>query len=733
VASLRDTIRSNNKKVVRAANNGGLFETTADAASSAGLPASPITPLGAASLGTTADQAKMAGTPAAKTTALRESTGAPSLREAIREDAAQKGVAAKEKSSMAGAQSMSLIAPGLEDRVQAIANAKIAAASTAAPVIQAPKVDPAKVASAFPGVDASKIDTALANLTNAPTTEKRQAAIDLANLLGVEPPTETTDLNLWVSGVEGKLAPILGPQASEIAKGAANAVADYGSITMEEVFTDPSFASLSKDIDAMATALGYSREELFKLNLDSFENALNRYGVDNLSQVQDLVVKANDPFTPPAERSALRQELRRLGASGVRATEQDYQSFQKDIESSKVVSVGGKDMTLADALSDERISKEVLDYIGASDENRRAFQAANPDLAAFADANKAVLSKAADSLKAEFGSLGESVASQLKSGVLSNGTTFSNTSLKKLFPELGSYGSSIPKPVTDFLTNLGRAKPEVSSAIDAEIANGTLSMGEANRVLSMGAQAQEAYAANPKGFKDWLAYADDFDRRLSGPEGAVLAKELAKLIAPSLASPFGARETNRDLAGSNDPLNEFIFDSNGDNVVDSWADVASRMKAWTTLSPMTKLEDVLKGRGEDIRRTRKEAEDRKVLADKEFDAKQATFNKPSNKDWGSYIDDIAADNRKWGGVIFQEDLAALSKFRDLVTSSGNKYYQKYLNKIDVLLKLKPMTENGRPLTRAEYIAMIRKQNEKNQPLPTAKYVSNISAAKVDSR
>lgn len=590
MASLSDAILKKPKKL---ATNRGIFETADDAASSVGRVAPAVTPLGQAQTGVNPDVAKMAGTPAAKTNALRASTEGSSLQEAIRNQGAETGLSKKDEQTTARIRQVGNLG-GLEDRVQKIVTDKLNTAA-ATPVVATAELDSAKLSEKFPGINAESANGLWKTFSdpNASTDAKRSAAIALASQLKIAPPEPDQDLAVWQQGIQNQMSGLLKDQTQDVANAAAQRTAD--NITMDEVFQAAEFRDQGNDVGVLAGALGIPTENLKTMTVQEFQSALEKFGMENASDAAELTRRANDPYTSDAERQQILGELRRLGATGVRASEQDFARTVKSVDDAQQVEVGGRSLSVGDALSDERISKEAVGYLTASPAARQEFQAKNPQWAAWLDANSAVLLTAAKNAGTDFAKMGQEVRDTNLAAGKVGGHTMSNATLQKLIPNYGQFGYSVPAEVTATFSKLAEQSPEIVKLADGALETGALSLDQLNRLLDVPGLNLTPFLNDPKSVDGWYNSYTAIEKQLAeDPEGWMQG-----LYQGAGANNPQARQA---LANTDDPDLDLIFDGpENDGVPQDPKDAAAAYRKYLLDNPAAgvTLADKIKSRGKE--------------------------------------------------------------------------------------------------------------------------------------
>lgn len=284
----------------------------------AGLPAAPITPVGASTLGANPDSTKMTGSSAQKTASLRESIQAGnSLSEAMNRPQATKAQTAQSKQTVQASQNLAGLT-SFSDRVGQIAQAKADEA-----VKKQVAFDPTKASNNQP------LATALTKLNANPADS--QALVEAANALGMTAEAVSSG-QLWeaLKGQFGSQVTTTAPTVN-LSMFSAN---DWKAL---------GFAGAND----FATKLGLNPASIGSMTPDQAKQAIESFRQNKLSRADSLRALLSDPFASPADKENARAELTAMGQQGTLSAEsqakETVSSLRKAINEPKIdVEAGNK-------------------------------------------------------------------------------------------------------------------------------------------------------------------------------------------------------------------------------------------------------------------------------------------------------------------------------------------------------------------------------------------------------
>lgn len=387
-----------------------------------GRAAPPTTPLSASGIGANAHQAKMAGTKAQVLPALRASVeGTNDLSTALRAAPAAPQASAVDTASLERAKKLEGIS-SLQDRVGELKNQMLTQAGTSAPQTQL--------------YDTSKAETpeladALSRLNANP--KDNQAWLD-AN----------TAMSSQGFGAGNLVTPevLLSKYGTDVGKTAASHI-------RQPTVADLTPAQLSGlgfgSTDELGTTLGLPPGGAAGLTMTQLTDRVNQVVASDYSHTAQLSQQANDPFAGAAARADARNQLRALGATGVRAAETEVDKMAEDLTSGLTVQFNGQSMTLDQALSSNNVGKFIDSYVNGTQEDKNKLKAAEPEMAALVDKYSGVINAANEQSKA-----GSKAFSDIQTAIanvadLGDGVKVSSDLLDKLIPGHADLGTVVPK------------------------------------------------------------------------------------------------------------------------------------------------------------------------------------------------------------------------------------------------------------------------------------------------
>lgn len=536
----------------------------------AGLQANPLSPLSAGGIGANPDQAKMAGSSASKAVSLQDSAGGDlSLRDTLRREQQSTQMTDEEKQKAANAQTLTQFTGKLDERVQAIAMQKLGGAGQPTQSLQ-PKINPEKLTALFPGIAPEKsaeMSEAIGKLMTSPSD--LESARKVAVAMGMDPNSMSADqLINQVSGVLEK-------EKDQLA-GMADNIED--SVTVQDLFGTPEATEAFGDPSLIANALGMQLEQFMGADMNAIKAKMEEIGLDSFSDIADLQRRLNDPYTAPGERSAIQRELQRLGAAGVRATENDVAKLEEEINSANTVEIGGNAYTTEELLKDDTINALIADYL----EDPEAKEAlAGTDLAKFIERNRAALSNATANLSGNARALADVQQKNRELAKTKNGTSISDNVMKALFPEWGTLATSAFDPTkSKAYQNFTSMSPNAQDSVSVAL-SGVKDPSLIEGVLNADPVTLENLAQSG-GLTTWLSFRQLHDSAESmAPENAVSA-----LLGrdPSQFSQTLKDFRNAQAAGLIDnysfPFAD-VLDANNDGILDDAKTLKAALLTYT--------------------------------------------------------------------------------------------------------------------------------------------------------
>ena len=384
MATLADKIKNNSQVVKR---GGQLFEAAPESlfatVQKQGLtPGAAVSPEVAASMGVTADQAKMAGSSAQMQKTIRESV-APQRQF---KEAAPRMTASAEEAALRKKQQELEGLKELGTRVGSIVNEAVKEAAAAVP-------------QAIPSFDADRLkvdrpdlsEAQLGKITGAITTGTVDA--ELYSIFNINPTDAKAGEQLAAELEKYKKTP-----AAQMVASAQALLGD--DITLGQFRPEDWQALGLEGIGELSSLLGETEDALRTMPLKELQAKINQLSSADFGQVEDLQRIANDPFYPDNVRQAAQVQLRDLSSVGVQATEADMESLNEAVQAGSTFTVGGRDYTVAELLTDDTMASVVRAYLEDIDGRyKEEIEKELPELALFIKQNSAALKTASDRLK----------------------------------------------------------------------------------------------------------------------------------------------------------------------------------------------------------------------------------------------------------------------------------------------------------------------------------------------
>lgn len=390
--SLQDKVKQGSQALVRG-QNGVLTEETPQTiqqlSGQAGLPAPPVDPMSAATVGANSHQQKMMGTPAqtqAAFAAAQDST--QTLQDATRRSQARSQATDQESQEKEKSQQLQQLG-SLGDRVSdfmqgqrkaleqkgVIATDEQIALPTSSAQLQGLPSDPTQLTTLK--------DAAKAYLAN-PSDMKALLAINKA--LGRDPNSQVTP---------DEVQSLYESSTATLARSGADTVAN--SLTVADLATQPEFGY---DLNSLSDLLEVPADQLGKMTVPELQEKMQELQAQQFSNVQVNNQKATSNQLGGAERQLAHQLGREQAAVGLKATEADVQRLDQAINNADTVTFNGQQYKVGDLLQDSTISGIITDYLNAPEGSplRKQLEASEPELLKFIQSNKAVLDDAAKAM-----------------------------------------------------------------------------------------------------------------------------------------------------------------------------------------------------------------------------------------------------------------------------------------------------------------------------------------------
>ena len=319
--------------------------------------AAPTSPMENKVIGGTSQQAAMAGTPNQKTSALRQAIqGSASLqtRQRLQQPTTQISAAQQaQKDKLGELQALS----GMEGRVGELIDTKFSEAST--------------------------LEGLQFNLENAPE-EDRELLQKIQN-------GDTSAIATYANkkGISAQQA------ADEIKANYAidSGISEQVSATTADLInnTEVDFTELGyESSDQVAELLGIDPEEFMNMNLGDTIDFINQKIEEEYSSADSLRAILDDPSVGPAEKADARQQLRDMGAVGIKAAESDAEQLADDVAQSKTIEFNGEEITIDKILEDDYLEVLISNAL-QNEEFMDELEENEPGLAKFIQDNKDIL------------------------------------------------------------------------------------------------------------------------------------------------------------------------------------------------------------------------------------------------------------------------------------------------------------------------------------------------------
>lgn len=342
-----------------------------------------ITPLGGKITGANEHEAKMYGTPNQKEQSLRPPTDGyqDSLQRQQRMEGAELRTERNEAEQRAFEKSEYLKSLGhLGDRVGQQINSVVASLVN---VNGLQAVDEAGFKKTGMQLAQGHTYQDVASAVNAFASGDQNALASLNQALGKEPsaPLTIEEIKMLYRGVDDSLA-------ANIALQMPDAI-----LVTDELAESLGYPGGTAEL---ADLLGVTQAEVQNMSVLQLDEAAEALKAREFGEVDEIRARLNNPNLSSAERQALRSRLRALGASGVRATEDDVARTIERIEAGETIKFGDEEYSLQELLDDDEISGLIKSYL--EDPEGTIGRTLPEELKAFINDNRAVLEDAADEL-----------------------------------------------------------------------------------------------------------------------------------------------------------------------------------------------------------------------------------------------------------------------------------------------------------------------------------------------
>lgn len=336
--------------------------------------AAPTSPMENKVIGGTSQQAAMAGTPNQKTSALRQAIqGSASLqtRQRLQQPTTEISAAQQaQKDKLSELQALS----GMEGRVGELIDTKFSGAESLKGLQfnldKAPEEDRALLQRIQEG------DTkAIAEYANSKGISAQEAADQIKANYAID------------SGISEQVSATTADLIN-------NTEVDFTELGYTGTPEDPTGAQ------AVADLLGIPKEEFMNMNLGDTIDFINKRIEEEYNTSDSLRAILDDPSVGPAEKADARQQLRDMGAVGIKAAESDAEQLADDVAQSKTIEFNGEETTIDKILEDEYLEGVIANAL-ENEEFMDELKENEPGLAEFIEKNKDVLTGISEQIDAD--------------------------------------------------------------------------------------------------------------------------------------------------------------------------------------------------------------------------------------------------------------------------------------------------------------------------------------------
>lgn len=399
-----------------------------------------------------------------------------------------------------------------------------------------------------------------------PEEQRQQELMQWADTAGVPRDQVVAKLN------EGKdPATIAAELQSELQAGTAaagaGAAVDYQDIQVDDQFvSELGFGSAQELSDLLG-------RDVTGMTVDQLQSAVDAAVQQEYTQAQELRELLNDPSASPALREEARRALRDMGAVGTLSAEDQAEDIAAAVAAADTIEVGGREMTVEELLSDENMESVISEYVALDEKARAELVASNPELASVYDwveQHEDAIAGAVEQTKGTAQTLTEERNKRVEK---LQGSGINPELLRKLYPDYDSFGDiGEPPTVLKQLQSASNPADLASKLNDIESIDpdlmGELASADEEALRSMG-----------------LLGDNTEENRQRWTETKAVLSAISSGTIEDLATSFGIEpiEMQAELGYllSTDAIDEGlsrILDADGDNSIDNWAEVSSRLR-----------------------------------------------------------------------------------------------------------------------------------------------------------
>lgn len=521
-------------------------------AAQSGLPSTPVTPVGAESIGAGPNQAKMAGTPAQVRSAVQLSIRpeqdylTAQRRQQVRQVATE-----EEISNISRAQRIEGLG-SLGERVETLTRNLLTQPAT--PTQTQLMINQSALSSLIPeGPDRDRAQELLTKLGQ--NNISNEELVELANKFNITEIKDLPTLKETLSNQFLTTAEQIGTVLSTTLPDTIN-ISQLTSSDLESL----GFSSLSD----LASVLQVSETELSTMTLRDLQNLVGKEQLEDFSKVANAQRLLADINTPKPLREKALQELRELGGVGLRVAESQVKKIVDSVQEASTVKFGGKEVKIEDLLSDKYLKGLINSYF-RDPEAQRILKEKEPEFAAWIDENNKVLSIISSNVSKRQQDFADIQIYNMKLKDTPAGA-ISETAMKAIYTDYGKLKASRYEPPA-FLKRLKENKVPASAALDLINTINTIAEIDPIYVKDLAELTDEEYDAlklnsqevinNYRNYVETLYNIDDVsdDRLLDVLTGGELSQEqlqALKTLDDSLIS-FGLNGS-RELGESSELL-----------------------------------------------------------------------------------------------------------------------------------------------------------------------------------
>lgn len=318
---------------------------------------------------------------------------------------------------------------------------------------------------AIPGVDSNQnaaLHDYLANPTSISSLQTALTAMGMTNPDG-------SPMKLNTAADVTNAAGLLAAKVPSLATALAGSVAQ--TVGSSVLLTDQDFVNLGfQDINQAAALLDTTPDALRNMNTTQLIQLSQSKIAGDFSTVANLQAQANDPTAGAAVRAEARAQLRQLGAVGIQSIDSSADRLADQIRNDDKINILDPSTGLATPVATTQLlNSDYITGLAAAYFNgtldKAAFQASNPDIAKFFDANSEMIQSVVGSVSSDMANVAAANAQNLALASVAGGQAkLSDSVMKSIFPDWGTLvGAAYTPPPIFSVLNSGQL-----SASDAQ-------------------------------------------------------------------------------------------------------------------------------------------------------------------------------------------------------------------------------------------------------------------------